>query len=1443
MSKPFIAQNGKITNLAVDNLKLDNIYVEQDGFKINQKLSDNKAKTVLDYSPSTDTFIFDTNININNNKDLYVNDTSMNNFINNLVTFQNNITIDQVILSINAFKTSIYNVNYLTNLINKYSNEIIKANDYNSVLKPIIEKEFYNNSDYFWLYQVSNKHNDLDTKLYLNWKNGNSWTNKYVKQLVNDPSYNLLINQNNLCTDILNNYISNNSNTTNFYYNDISIWADGLGLYFNYFTKDLLDNNKWIRITSFIYLFPYLPNTNNINDFSPQYLNLINYISSNINNWTSTIDNNVWQFDDPVNFAVLKCISSEQNPEWNGQLITSCNIPGSDEDISNIIYSIIVDLFYNYPKLFIGQYAISTYQINNINYISIILVDIDPSNSSKLVIRQKQINLNIIFNNQFDIHNDLNINGSLNLTTYDNQSIIKTDSVNKITCFNNKIGINEQPYQVSGLLDINNISNNSFLTLLSTFTPMQNYTYNYVNILFNTSYNILNNKVDLSKIINNDLIIVFKSPIQNIILKSDITFLYTSVNGPFSSNKFNDDSFSKISQIVNEINKMIPEIKYVDINGSTIFSFVELLNDTNYYYMNSIRAFINYNTNEIYFVMSPLNVNSIMINPSFTSLFTRLINALSGLNRMINYSILVIKRPEILQQILKGDSLNSFTAYISNSEYFSNRFGMNNTYISFSTAFPNNDDNGYTFHELFPQWNLQNYNNLYILNTDTLVGNIFNGIISQFENLYGNNSINQNFIINYIWVKLEKVTVVNYIDINNTKYCIISGINLSDYISKSILSNGDVISAGQFSVEDNNNKSIFKVDTVKKTISNMYRVSIGKLEPLASLDVNDSGINDVLNLIDTMAYQYNNLNNNISKITASNIETVVPTFIDQTTNLPIIQTIGNYYFIIISNTNYPAESLTKYSWLYPNWVNSKLNEVVDPSNQTSLNNIIISTTSRILSNLLFDNSDNINIFEFLFGTKIFITRNILLDDNVLYTIGTGVNLQNFNLRYNTNKNVSLFVDAINTFNTYFQYIIATINNIDITTLPNYTSVNNNLNLMSNIYPFSSATFKKIVVNSTNLYQTTITTMFYEFDTHTLITGTDTIKLINEPDSNIRFKYINFVIRLNEFYNNLKKSDNGIVQFEDENVDYFGLFYAIDSTTFLCLDYQINNIIYPAVDVRGDLRIKGDFVIKDINNETSNDNYLSIDPTLKFVGINTDQRYINYPYTFDVNSTTNVYSSQHHVYISKDTNPLLCCERIAENPTDIVNPNISSPLNNYKFFRSFSAETIRRKSNLYTVQEMYDYAQANASINKNGAKYGVEISVEITDKNDYTSFIGNFGMVIDSLDSNGVIRPGFIARAYDVDPKTLIYKTPRPILYVDYASTLHVDNIVVGKTSPLSIATGPSNITVDSITLGSSYNMYVKKDASGNETLWWGNVQLGSQPVSPELIQQALNNQK
>ena len=1345
----------------------------------------------------------------------------------NTITSTDNVRLDQVIASLDAFKSAIYNVNYLSDLINKNKEQIIKAGQYASVLQPIIEKKYYNQKDVdFWACRLNPSEDKYIAYLFNKYPFWNNCTLKQIKNINKNNNLekfneSLDINLINAC-NILQKLIEKYPKNKSYYYFSVMPWKNSLSLKINFFQKDLLDDSEYSSIGARILLENFIPNTNDLSNFSQEYLTFINEIANTIGviNDTKFEPDFIWPYINPIDFSTSKCIYSKIYPQFSGQLIQNCYIPGSNINFPEIILNQINDLYYNYPTLSIDDIALLTYNIQDKNYLS--LVKIDNLNGI-LCFKEKQIEINDFFTNTLNINNDVIINGSLNVQTYDNQNIIQTDNVNKVTVFNNKIGINQEISSVKGFLDIDNISNTFFLDLLSQFIEPQNISYTAVNILKNISSDILNNFDKLTHFIDNneilkyfsDEIVIFKSPIKNIVQEKEVLFLYTNDNlMPFSSRMFDNNSFSKIVTIINEINKIMDEMNNKNDIYDSIFSFVELLNDTNYSYMNSIRSFII--KDEIFFVTVSLNVNSITINPNYYIIFSSIIDRLSRLNRFINYSVLVFKEPHIYEMLLKGESVNSITSYIDNSSYFRDRFGLknfgfNNSYLVGARG------NEYVFHENKPQWNLKKMSELVFKNKDIKIEDIHNLFINSYNKSYNENYVNQNFVVNYVWERQEKVAIVQRFILNNIKYTMTCGIDLLSCIDNSVLSKGDIKSKGQFTIEDNFEQPIFKIDTNNKTISNIYNVSIGKSEPNTKLDVYDIGMNDIINVIDSLTKIYNTINNNISQITYTNIGSIIPSFIDTLTNSKIKQTNESYYYINLLNIDQPEKCKTIYHWLYPEWKNQILNENNDIQNKESVINAINFMNQIITKNLIYKNSNTINIYDWVFGIKINISRNLLLNGNV-YLVGSGVNIQNMNCNINTNKNVYSFFECLSTLNLYLEYIVSSFYNKDVTKIDNYPVVNNYFNKIKSLYPFNSAKFTKICLNFDNPYYTTVTSMSWDETQNVLIDKNDTQILINITDENLRFKYINLTIQIRKFYKNLKEGDYGIVHFEDENLDFFGLFYCINNNTILCLDYKISNIIFPSIDLRGDCRINGDLVVKDINNIRNDESYLSVDPVLKFVGINTDIRYINYPFTFAVNSTTNNYSSQHHVYISKDTNPVFCCERIQEKSSDIVNPStdidalVKDSKNSYSNFRSFSAATIRRKSKLYSFEEMYNYTQANSIIRKNSAKYGCEIAVEITDKNDYSSFIGNFGMVIDSLDEKKNIRSGFISRTYDVDPLTNAYKQPRQILYVDSDSTLYVDNIVVGKSTPLSVATGPSNIKVDTITLG-NYNISV--DTNGN----------------------------
>jgi hypothetical protein len=1434
--------------------------------------------------------------------DITVDGTSVRNTLSDYTLFKSNLTnptnttLDTCLTCIKHYHDAIYNANTLIDIMKKNTRTIQTYSNYMSVLQPIVQNIFLDETKAYSTILGLNPTNAMESKVYFQWKKNSQWSGKTISKILQSEQIDsVLTSQVTHCIDILK---SKNPTSTSdsFYYIDITVDSTATSIHLNiyFFSQDILETSDWIVTLGYLDLSPILP-SNLFAGASVEYrLQRISVFNEQINAFLAgTLFNDrldVWQLGDPQNFEVLKCISSKTYPQWNGMYIKDCVIPQSTSNISDIVMKIESELFYNYPQLYPGQFAIVIYSIANDYCFAYIKVIVDPTDSSKLAISFVPLNFEEFYSQlfYFNMKTDISLQGQLKVLTHDNQVIMKTDCTKKVTVFNDHVGINKQISDVSALLDIDNVSNSMLLSIIQKLEPMCSNSYDCAlplkNLLQNTqlpsvfdNITLFSQDATLKSFIES--IIVFCAPLQNIIKPSDVNFLYSyDSQGPFGSKAIDATSFSRISLIVNELNKM-KETPDIDLTTS-IFSFVEILNDTKFYYLCSIRSFVIGGI--VYFSMFVEDINSFMISPSYQKTLTSLFDAISGTHRFVNYLSLVIQIPEIQTKLLQGDSVNSITKYINDSQYFRNRFNVPDSAVFCSTGPAIDASKTYNemlFNEKHTEWNLKNIDKIFIRNTDVKVGDIQNLVVDQFYSKYGSNSTEQTFLVSYSFDRHERISSVQKITIAGVTHLLGCGIDLVDYLDKSIISTGDVISSGQFTIRDENDKDIFKVDTVNKTISNLYQVGVGKSNPSATLDVHDSGIQDVMNMIDSLAKEMHNLNRNMNTLRACQSEaevcSVVPNqFLNYTVFpcKPINQTIDSYFFINKLDTEYVEKSRVNYHWLFPHWGNHQYENITDPNNQLSVDQAIRGCASFTHDSLLYNNSLSLSTHDWVFGKKIVLIRSVKAADNNLYTIGTGINIQSYNLRYNTNKNIDTFCKAVQTYSLYFQYIIASASNLDVNSLPNFVTVQNFLNSQSKQFPIENGKCMQVVVDYTNYYNSVITPVTYDSTNNIIVYYPEKSgSLLNEAsDYTTRFKYLNFIMKMSSGYQDATNTSNtlsslypqpgdyGVLAFEDNHLDYYGQFFVTAQNTFLVLDFPIQSIIYPALDTYGDVRVKGDLIVKDMSTVVSSmNNYFSVDPTLKFVGINTDQRYINYNSLFAYSTSTSIYNSKHHVYITNNTNPTIVFERIGEKAGEIKktypisNPPTEAEIldiqhdtsNNYNNFRSFSAATIRRKSYNYTYEEMYKYTFGNAALYKNNAKFGVEIACELTDKNDFTTFMGNFGMVIDSLDKNGKVQSAFVVRAYDVSDQN-VYFPPRQIMYVDHKSTLTVGNIVVGKMSPdqVSPLTGPSNIKVDSVTLKSNYDMYVTTDTDSNgniiETLWWGNNQISAQMVTPQLVQQS-----
>ena len=1300
------------------------------------------------------------------------------------------IQLNRVVGSFKAFEKSINNINYLNILIDDNIDKI--KIDYSTILAPIVEQKFIENGNHFWIFQC-NDIDDIDNnKCYFKWKNLKEWNNKSIKDIYTDTNYSsyesILKKSIKEDIDILKTLKDKNPGK-NLYHNIfISEWENNLILKFTLYRQDLLLKNGWMTISSSINLSDYISdiNINDMSTFSSQYQIFTQYISNimqNFNNPEWILENvgDVWQYDNPSNFLKSKCISSYSHPEWNNQFIKNCFVPGDEIDNPKILLDVITNLYNSYRYILTpSQIYTVIYNNNNIFCLSVCKIGKDGNTFQKY-----DIIINDFFVNTINFNNDMSLIGSLQVKTYNNKNIMNSDTTLNVTTFHDKVGINQDPHEVKGLLDIDNLSSSMILDLIiNNFSSKLLYSYNVSNsIKDNISFG--NSSIDKSLFLEyiND-VIIFKIPLKNEINKTDISFIHNITNY-FSS--FSEKSVIVLKNIINEIHKMsltTPEIDFAkNVNQKNyIFSFLELLNDEKYNFLCSLKGLLISNTDnsqmEIYFVMSFNNINSVMIDNSYNKLFDIIIKKISSCQRLLNYSILLIYNPVIYNNLNNKLSIGTdcFSTVIENSKDFSDRFGSDELY-----TFGYSMDNGYMyFNELYPEWNGKDTELLFLPNKDHKISEIATKIKTSYKYLYGD-KYNQTFNLSYYWNNDIKLSFVNIITIEGKKYLIGTGIDLYDYLNLSILLKGDSEYTGNLKIIDNKKNTIFQIDESKKQILNMYKVGIGTKNPETTLDINDSSLGDIINVINNMADQFNTLNKNINNFRNISDESeikniIMSNFIDPKTGTQIIQNEDNY---LVSAKNSKALNVKDhtytFNWLYPDWEGIKIGEIIDDNNKESINNMINIGIPSFLNNMFFDYGLNIVTFPFVYGIRVVIVYNFLFKDNI-ETIAQGVNLQSFDLKYNNNENIQKFFYNIEAYSFYLQDFVARYKKIEMQNIINYKKAQDIKN--KNLQSFPIQYFKKYIIDTTNINKTEICDINFDDSTES-----NNYIYSEIEDVNLRNKIILFVSNINTVYKTFKQDDYGIVHFEDNYNDFMSLFYCSEfkdnKITLFSLELQLNTIILPTQKVHGDVKITGDLYL----NNSDNNNFVLIDTENKYFGVNTQEIYVNYLDNYT--TTTNSSFTKQNMIVKSEKYPLLVLERVNENKSDLSN-------NNYFNFKNFSTLTARRTSELYNFSEMLKYSSEyktrtklpNAfGINKednyyhNKYHYGADLTFEVKDKYNIIKEIGNISIGIDDITQNGEIKGGFSVCVVDTD------KTENPlerqILYVDNKSVLYVNEIMLG----------------------------------------------------------------
>jgi hypothetical protein len=404
---------------------------------------------------------------------------------------------------------------YLYQLIQDNSSAIIYSknhggNGYADVLLPIINLKYGNEtSDLFWIQQCNFSTDTLAShyanKLYLEVGQFSNLTGLTIGTIPDSLTKQFFL------TESQNEYNMNKQYPSYFTDNSNSfvplfktyIWTNGLKTGFNIYMKDLLDTSKWIVIGSGIDIVSVVENPQFvINSPDPILLSLNEYTNNKCNidlnelykhvnsfgGWTTA--DFTWTYVNEFNINQMQCLDAS-GYDWAGKYVNECFIPGSNFDVTNMMFQIVKQLD-NFPTLLPGYVVGVTYQNQNDYYFAFIQIENNPSadqysNYSKYIFYQKSYNIKNLWEStgpSVTSIGDLSVQGGLTVKSPLNEyATIQSDTLNKITCFNEKVGINVQPFQVKGMLDIDNLSNSQVINLVQDFTSYQLATYTVINKL------------------------------------------------------------------------------------------------------------------------------------------------------------------------------------------------------------------------------------------------------------------------------------------------------------------------------------------------------------------------------------------------------------------------------------------------------------------------------------------------------------------------------------------------------------------------------------------------------------------------------------------------------------------------------------------------------------------------------------------------------------------------------------------------------------------------------------------------------------------------------------------------------------------------------------------------------------------------------------------------
>jgi hypothetical protein len=821
-----------------------------------------------------------------------------------------------------------------------------------------------------------------------------------------------------------------------------------------------------------------------------------------------------------------------------------------------------------------------------------------------------------------------------------------------------------------------------------------------------------------------------------------------------------------------------------------------------------------------------LNVDDFTRDKSYRDTLFKLIGSLTSASQLLNYGYLLFQKN--YKNILDKTTKVSLSKLIKDDMVFVDRFGNGSLQLIVEDL----TNSKYVQHEGYPHWVNHSFAYLYYPESNMTAQQVNKIILDEFITQYGftpynakDNTLHQSskntFIVPYKYDEIWRLSVMKFLKQDDKCYSVSCSISVNDYISQSIIAKGDSTFYGDITVKSTDEARIFQIDTLKKTTSNMYPLGIGTQNPSTMVDIDDTSITNINQLTDDISLRMAYMNKIYRKMSDDGLPAAITDLesSSSTNGVTYMMEVGQDDDSYDTNAeNMIVKYLHAKDTIYhSNTTTHTLQTLHDNPEYTGMSTIIdkyvLPEVQSILDNTLFyDRSISSFVRSGINGAKYSIIQLIVLNSSI-YIIACEWNIQKYRINIIHNPNIKKLFKYTDSMVTFMNYIKQ--KQLADSTLYLDIGIKDLSTIVSDLrgeYPeLAESVYEYDLSNTLTNSESYLNNQVREvsIDTRGSTSSSDNTTINDKLDS-VREMHLSFLVQYFKNYSELKTGDMGMVNVQNSNHYYSVIFYHKSDVEIVACYINVTELFMTAsVSIRGDMALSGELIMyKQLgeNSAESNANkYITIDPQNGYLGINTNERFLNYSQKYLTASSA--YNTKHHAVAFSSTYPNFSFERLSEIIEDADSPD-------YSRFGSYSSSTMVRVSKMWNFQSIMEkVGKLNENITgeltdsnvhyddttktpieyeeKNGfdwrlhKTYGPDISFEIKDSADINVELGEIKMVIDHIDTDkfGVdhIHAGFGVQVVDTTKSNLMGAGDalKNIMYVNNQKQMFIDGVWLG----------------------------------------------------------------